>query len=211
MAKRKRNKGPRRSHLKRWSASMINGGQRIDSDTHFVLNRGHIESMGVPNTGRNWDIKSWRARLKRNYIEDGEDIRGNTDLEPVVRGRPQEFQPIPQTVTTLNDMIARGLDYKTHPLMEKREAKDRIVNGKDPWNEIVIKNTDDYKLAVCFQGDKAIFVEVYKSIKTVATTPPYPNVKKALATYEIVGARKLNWGMHKPYQHECKEHSQVGT
>ncbi len=200
MAKRKRNKGPRRSHLKRWSSEMINARETFSDRTgHPVyLNRGNLDSMGVPDVGRGWNKATWKARLKRNYEEDGEIV--DRAPEPAIRGRPQGFQSVPPTLTTLDAMVARALDYNTHPLMEKRAAKERIVNGKEPWNEIVIKNTEDYKLSVCFQGDKAIFVEVYKAIKTVATTPPYPSVKKALATYKVVGARKLNWGIHKSYE-----------
>lgn len=198
MGKRKgRSKGMKRSHLKRFSAAAVNAGQKINGNAHYVLNRSHMESNGVPDYGQSWSINSWKNRLRENYDEDGKEIRRNRDDDPIIKNRPQPFHPIPKTLFTYEQVMAEAFvlpKIETNRL--KRQVKDN--NGeikKQVWHEIKLEENDHRKLSLCFYAAKAIFIEVYKG-KSIALSISYSSTTKAMAFYK---ANAIAWGLHRPY------------
>jgi hypothetical protein len=221
-----RSKGPRRAYLKRFSASAVNAGQRINGNLHYQLNRSHIESKGVPDTGQSWNLKSWKDRLHKNYVEDygrhdaemvrneepfdtiqdGVRVRvipekGKTvvfrDHDPIVKNRPQRFQPIPATRPRLRDQIYNALDID--PVLARNMAIKRIENKFTTWHEIVFIDTEFRKLALYFYANVCVFIDIYKDSKKMSITRRYPNSTRAMEVYKAVPVRLLGWGPLRPY------------
>ena len=70
---------------------------------------------------------------------------------------------------------------------------------KELWHEIVLRDTEANTLKLCFYANRAIFVEIYKAIKTIAISQPYSSSSKAMAVYNKLGKRYISWGQHRPY------------
>jgi len=115
-----------------------------------------------------------------------------------------EGEPIPPTLLTQEQILA---DAFVLPQVELLRLKRMVAlrNGeikKELWHELILQEDQFRKLSLCFYANKAIFVEVYKSIKTMATSSIYPSTRKAMAVYKELGFKYISWGSHKPYATE---------
>lgn len=89
---------------------------------------------------------------------------------------------------------------------EQRIRLKRMIGLKDgsiqseAWHELKLEEDAIRKLSLCFYANRAVFVEVYKTIKTCAVSQIYPSTKRAMEVYKNYGLRFISWGSHKSYE-----------
>jgi hypothetical protein len=84
-------------------------------------------------------------------------------------------------------------------ISEERAAALRKSAEVERWHELKLEDDEHRKLSLCFYANRAVFVEVYKAVQTVAVSGVYPSTKKAMEVYNNYGYRFISWGSHKPY------------
>ena len=123
--------------------------------------------------------------------------------QPVSREAFKELYSSKMRYPVIEECIAENLFVKE----EQRLRLKRMVALKDgstyteAWHELKLEDDEHRKLSLCFYANRAVFVEVYKAVKTVAVSGVYPSTKRALEVYNLdTRGRFISWGMHKPYE-----------
>jgi hypothetical protein len=181
MGKRKTNRRTgKRAYLKRYSAAALVGGQKVNFGAYYELHRSHIESLGVPDYGQSWSLKSWKDRLRKNYDEDGKEIKPTTirDHDPIVKNRPQAFHPIPETIYSLEQLIDNKFQI---PKLEVNKLRKRYVNGhmEPRWHRVVFHEDEFCCEAVYFYADKAFWMDLDKRTNMCRTSRVFPSLARA--------------------------------
>lgn len=169
---------------KRYCADYIRPRGGIAKDVHFVLNRRHIESAGVPDSGQSGSVRTV------NGVE-------------TVAGRPHSPTPIPASKLSKSQLLAEAFVL---PRIEVARLRNWAINNNGeivsiPWQHIVLEKTENWRFCLFWRNDKVLFVSDNTATKKLAVSRrTFSSVIKAKQFYLANGYQAIPMGPRRTYE-----------
>lgn len=160
---------------KRYCADFIRPRGGIDKDSHFMLNRGHIESAGVPDSGQRGSQRT---------------VNGVT----IVANRPHIPTRVPESKPSKSQLLAEAFVL---PSIEVQRLRNWTINNQGevisvPWQHIILNKTENWRFSIFWRNDKVLFVDENTATKTLAVSRQnFKSVSLAKQYYLANGSRSI--------------------